>query len=177
MAGTACTATWHKSFPVGVTARTRGINKMSMICTIIICVVIRFRMAGLANAVPWLIILIEGKMVWPLLENCTVKGTCEVLYFFPNEAQINCLYIGVGICCRFRTVGIVTGPAINDTNSSIHHVIAHTAHACCLSARTVAGFAYGLLLFTPGDHNANYAILLRKGVAVITANIISRIMR
>ena len=72
VARTTCTATWHESFPVGMAAGTRGINKMIVISTIIICVVMIFCMAGLADSTPRLIILTEGKVIWPLLKYSNV---------------------------------------------------------------------------------------------------------
>ncbi len=70
----------------------------------------------------------------------------------------------------------MTGPAINDT-ISVNHVIANTAHACCLPAGTVAALAYGLLLCPPGNINTQHAVLECEFVAVETGNSIARIMR
>jgi hypothetical protein len=140
---------------------------MVMIGSSLICVVTRRGVTGLAYSVPWLIIFIEGKVFRPLLENRKVKSPLNVPRFFPNETQVSCFHISVGICGRFRTVGIVTGPAINDSVPTVYQVIAHTAHACCLPTRTVAAFAYGLLLFTPGNVNLQYATLGDKIMVIL----------
>jgi hypothetical protein len=68
VAGTTGTATWHESFIVEMAARARSINKMTVISTIIIGVVMIFCMAGLADSTPGLIILTEGKVIWFLLK-------------------------------------------------------------------------------------------------------------
>ena len=86
MAGTAGSTTRHKSFPVGVTTGTIAANKMAVIGTVIIRVVACLRVACLADSVPRLIIIIEGKVFWPLLENRKVKSTVNVPCFFPDEA-------------------------------------------------------------------------------------------
>ena len=120
--------TTRESFPVGMAGCAVLINKMAMITTIIISVVTGAGVAGLADSIPGLTIVIESEVVRHLLENRKVKGAVNVPCFFPNKLKISCLYIRVGICGRFRTVGIVTGPAINDSVSAINHVIAHIAH-------------------------------------------------
>ncbi len=57
-----------------------------MISSIIVCVVIRRGVAGLADAVPGCTIAIESKVVRALLEDRKVKGTVNVPCFFPDEA-------------------------------------------------------------------------------------------
>ena len=128
MAGTAGSTPWHEPFLVGVAACTCSVRKMAVVASIIICVVVRFRMAGLADSVPWLIFIIKGKVSWPLLKNRKVKSTLNVPRCAPYEAQVSGFYIRVWVCGCFRTVGIVTGPAINDSGTAVHQVVAHIAH-------------------------------------------------
>jgi hypothetical protein len=139
-------------------------------------VVIRRGVAGLADAVPRFIILSKGEVCRTLLENRKVKGTVNVPCFFPDEAQVKCFYISVGICGHIWSVRVMTGPAINNT-VSVNYVIANTAHAFCLPAGTVAALAYGLLLFPPGNINTQHAVLKCEFVAVGTVNSIARVMR
>ena len=85
MAGTAGSTTRHKSFPVGVAAGTIATNKMAVICTVIVRVMACFCMAGLADSVPGLFIIIKGEVLRSLLEDSNIKGTLKMPRFVSNE--------------------------------------------------------------------------------------------
>ena len=73
-------------------------------------------------------------------------------------------------------MGIVAGRTVNDRISPVHLVIAHAAHARCLSRRIVAVFAHKLLFLTPWNFNLEYTILNDVLVAVATGDSIAHIM-
>jgi hypothetical protein len=85
VAGTAGTTAWHESIPMGMAACAGTTDKVAMVTTIIICVVIIFCVAGLADPVPRLILLIEGIVGRSCLKYCKLKGAINMPWFFSNK--------------------------------------------------------------------------------------------
>jgi hypothetical protein len=162
---------------MGVAGGALVSNLVIVVSGAVVGVMAGLGVAGLADAIPGLIVLVKSEMCGALLENGRVKGTRHMQWLASYKFQVCCFYTGVGINRDVRMMRIMTGTTINDSVAAIYQVIAHRTHSGGLPGRVVTVLAGGLLCLAPGHDNLKYAILNGITVAVAAAYRVARIMR
>jgi len=167
--------TTGEPLPVGVTGQAIRVCLVFHVDTTVVAVMTGGGVTALAD--PTVRGIRKNKLGRLLVNNRILHSWYTApCYGASNKTQIVSRYIGMGIGALLGDVRVVTGSAINDRTSTVYLVIAHTAHACCLSIWIVAGFADSFLRCPPWHVHVDYATFIGNVVTVCTRYTITCIM-